>query len=106
MSKLIYNAVVYQSRGKFAEAVLVEGDTITAVGDSKDLLSSAPGSVEKIDAQGHLLLPGFHDCHEHLAMAGREATSVPADVNSIEELIQVSKETIVRNRIPDRKSVV
>jgi predicted amidohydrolase YtcJ len=92
---------VYLSRDKFAEAVLFDGDKITAVGDSSVLLSSAPASTAKIDAGGALVLPGFHDCHEHLAMAGREAQSVNADVTSVEALIAAARQTIERNRIPE-----
>ncbi len=94
MAKLIYNAKVYLARETFAEAVLIKGSYIAAIGSNDEMLAAASAGTEHIDAQGKLLLPGFHDCHQHLAMTGREAKTVHADVSSIEELIIQGKDTI------------
>ena len=53
-------------------AVLIEGETIAAVGDSADLLSRYPNE-ERYDASGHAVLPGFVDPHTHLVWAGDRA---------------------------------
>jgi len=53
-------------------AVLIEGETIAAVGDSAELLSRYPNE-ERYDAGGHAVLPGFVDPHTHLVWAGDRA---------------------------------
>jgi imidazolonepropionase-like amidohydrolase len=47
-------------------AVLVEGETIKAVGPSAEL-DKAPASVRRVDAAGRWMLPGLINSHEHLA---------------------------------------
>lgn len=47
--------------------VLVEGDTIAAVGPRLD---DVPAGAEVIDAGGRVLMPGFVDCHTHACWAG------------------------------------
>ena len=49
-----------------ATAVLVEGDTISAVGSDE----LATGAADVIDLAGRPLLPGFQDAHVHPSMAG------------------------------------
>jgi imidazolonepropionase len=46
--------------------VLVEGDTIAAVGPA----IVAPPGAEIIEAAGRVLMPGFVDCHTHACWAG------------------------------------
>jgi 5-methylthioadenosine/S-adenosylhomocysteine deaminase len=46
--------------------VLIQGSTITAVGDSVNaILATHQGKVDKIDATGKLLIPGFVNSHYH-----------------------------------------
>ena len=53
-------------------AVVVDGDTIQEVGESKALLESYPQAV-RFDAQGHVVMPGFIDPHTHMVWAGDRA---------------------------------
>jgi imidazolonepropionase len=53
-------------------AVLVEGETIAAVGSTPDLLAAHP-SEPRLDASGCAVLPGFVDPHTHLVWAGDRA---------------------------------
>jgi predicted amidohydrolase YtcJ len=48
-----------------AEALLVEGDRIVAVGALDDMRAVAAPSVREVDLGGWLLLPGFIDSHSH-----------------------------------------
>jgi predicted amidohydrolase YtcJ len=97
---VIHNAKAYLERGRFAEAVLVHGDKIAAVGTNTEILAKAPGA-EKIDAQGRLLLPGFNDSHLHLQIFGSNMHLVQAyGVTSIEELIERGRELIKRLKAP------
>ena len=102
---IIHNAKVYLDRGEFAEAVLVRGDRITAVGTNAEILNQAPGA-EKIDAQGRLLLPGFNDSHLHLHDIGRNIHRIQAyGVTSFDELVKRGRELIDRMK-PPKGSVV
>lgn len=54
-------------------AVLLQGERIAAVGLSQDMLNRYPHE-EKLDANGHVVMPGFVDPHTHLVWAGSRAT--------------------------------
>jgi len=53
-------------------AVLIEGETIAAVGASADLRARYPRG-QAIDATGCVVMPGFIDPHTHLIWAGDRA---------------------------------
>ena len=53
-------------------AILITGETITAVGSSAELRSAYPHEPA-FDAQGMAVLPGFVDAHTHLIWAGDRA---------------------------------
>ena len=64
MSRTVFfNGKIYTPRGR-EEALLVDGQTIAAVGRSGDVLERAEGA-ERIDLEGRLMLPGFIDGHMH-----------------------------------------
>jgi predicted amidohydrolase YtcJ len=99
MKKVIYNAKVYLGRERFTEAVLIDGDTIAAVGSNGDIRDAAPAGVERIDAEGMLLLPGFQDSHIHLYHTGLKDRSLDCrGAESVEELIRRGRELLERQR--------
>ncbi len=51
-----------------AEAVLIAGDRIEAVGTSAEIISLADRYTEILDMKGAALFPGFIDTHSHLSM--------------------------------------
>ncbi len=52
------------------DAVLVGNDgRIRAVGSRAEIETSA-GDAERIDLQGHTLIPGFNDAHTHVQWLG------------------------------------
>lgn len=53
-------------------AVLIQGQTIVAVGPSSELRAAYPGEPE-MDASGCVIMPGFIDPHTHLIWAGDRA---------------------------------
>lgn len=53
-------------------AVLIQGQTIVAVGPSSELRAAYPGEPE-LDASGCVIMPGFIDPHTHLIWAGDRA---------------------------------
>ncbi len=48
-----------------ADAVLIEGDTIAAVGQEADVMAAAGPNATIVDVGGRVLLPGFNDAHCH-----------------------------------------
>ncbi|MFL5862717.1 MAG: dihydropyrimidinase [Solirubrobacteraceae bacterium] len=63
MSTLIANGTVVTADGEFEGDVLIEGETITAVGRV-----TAPEGTDVVDAGGCFVLPGLIDNHTHLSM--------------------------------------
>jgi predicted amidohydrolase YtcJ len=57
--------------GYFPGYVAIKGNRICAVGrDEGDIGGFSGAKTELIDAGGRLVMPGFHDSHVHLLMAG------------------------------------
>ena len=55
-------------RQPWAQCVVVEADRIVFVGSEAQARALAPHDAEVIDLKGGVLLPGFVDAHDHLAM--------------------------------------
>jgi len=53
-------------------AVLIQGDKITAIGITPELLQAYPDE-ETLDAKGHVVMPGLIDAHTHLLWVGDRA---------------------------------
>jgi predicted amidohydrolase YtcJ len=64
---IVTNARIYTVNVKqpWAEAIAIEGEKIVAVGSQKDVELLRGPTTKVINAKGHLLLPGFTDCHIH-----------------------------------------
>lgn len=60
----------------WAEALAVEGETIAAVGSDADIDRLSGRDTLQINLQGHMVVPGFIDCHVHLLAGGRRLSSV------------------------------
>ncbi len=63
-----------------AEAVLIRGGQIEAVGSSEALLSQVDDDTVIVDLRGRALIPGFVDAHGHFPGSGQTVFSV--DLNS------------------------
>lgn len=48
------------------QAILIEGDQITAVGPAETVVKNAPSSIKIIDLTRATVLPGLIDCHTHI----------------------------------------
>jgi predicted amidohydrolase YtcJ len=64
---LLLNARVHTLNPKqpWAEALAVRGDSIIAIGTTKEVEAYRASKTKVIDAGGRLVLPGFTDCHTH-----------------------------------------
>ena len=59
MHTVIYHANAYVARDRFAQALWIEDGVIRQVGSDEEILAAAPADAQRIDAQGHTLVPGF-----------------------------------------------
>lgn len=55
---------------ELAEAVAVKDGRIVAVGSNEEILGMATGATERVDLEGHTMLPGFFDNHVHAGGGG------------------------------------
>lgn len=72
MSQAFYNGAIYtvDSDRPWATAVLIADGSIVAVGDDDDIRSAAEEGTEFVDLDGAMMMPGLHDAHSHLLIAG------------------------------------
>ncbi len=56
----------------WAEALLIKGSKIAAVGTDKALLAGKPAAVRVIDLKGQTVIPGLIDAHMHLLFGALE----------------------------------
>lgn len=74
--------------GPDAEAILLAGDRVLAVGSVADLSARAP-AASRWDYPGATVVPGFNDAHQHLTMLAAQSTGLDlsaADVDHPERL--------------------
>lgn len=81
-----------------AEAVLVNGETITHVGSLADAEALSPKGTRKIDLRGKTLIPGFNDNHTHSMAAGSFYSELMLWGKSCKEIArEVKKEADTRS---------
>lgn len=78
---LIHDGIVLPMarRGEVIDpgAVLVEGDTIVAVGPTAEVAADPRATdAERVDVSGHAVLPGLHNCHMHSGLLRGTAESL------------------------------
>ncbi|MCL2834067.1 MAG: amidohydrolase [Treponema sp.] len=95
MNKIIVNGKIYLGNKTFCQALLIRDSHIAATGANRDILAQAPAGAEKIDAEGALVLPAFHDSHLHVTGIGRRAGGIEAEgAASIDEVIERGRNLI------------
>jgi hypothetical protein len=75
MPTLFTGAPIYTlwEKKPLAEAMVVDGRKITAVGEKKDLSVQFP-RAKKMTLDGAAVIPAFNDCHAHILSAGMALT--------------------------------
>ena len=96
-----------------AEAVLVRGGKIVAVGARAEVEKQAQGPIAIVDLKGKALLPGFVDPHGHVVMVGLQALAanlLPApdgEGNDIPALQRILRDWIGKNgKVIERYGVI
>jgi predicted amidohydrolase YtcJ len=75
---LYRNGRIYtnDASGPWAEAMLVRGEEILAVGSDDEVGALAEKGTKVIDLEKHFVMPGFNDAHVHLGGAGEDWLAV------------------------------
>ena len=60
----------------WAEAILVRGEEILAVGDDDEVTGLADKGARVVDLERHFVMPGFNDAHVHIGGAGQDWLAV------------------------------
>jgi predicted amidohydrolase YtcJ len=86
---VVTNARVYtvNQAQPWAEAVAITGDHITRVGTAREIEAMRGPKTEVLDAHGHLVLPGFVDCHVHFMGGSLDLAHIDLnDANTVAEI--------------------
>lgn len=105
MDTILYNGNIYLERERFAQALLIREGKIAQVGGNEEILAAAP-EAEKIDAQGHTVVPGFVDSHQHLYHVGQNLLRVNlSQCASLQDVVDAGRKFIQENQIPEGQTV-
>jgi predicted amidohydrolase YtcJ len=82
----------------YAEAVVIRGEKIVAVGSLPEVVKSASADAEHIDLEGKSLFPGFIDSHSHsidggLGLISADASEKVTSLNELPLFVQDAKKT-------------
>ena len=86
---IIHNADVHtvDPQDTIAQAVAVRGGRVLAVGSNEEILALAGPRTQVVDAEGHSVIPGINDSHNHMWEAGMLMEGlVTFGIPSIQEL--------------------
>jgi predicted amidohydrolase YtcJ len=86
---ILVHAKMYTVNEKqpWAEALAIRGSTIVAVGSEAEIAKYRGSNTKTIDAKGHLVLPGFTDCHIHFLDGSFSLLQVNLDrAKSVDEI--------------------
>lgn len=96
--KVFYNARIFTADIKqpFAEAIVINGKRIVAVGRYSEVKKFAGAAAEWINCKGNFLMPGFVDSHNHGIGAGRSLTKANTNdrLLNIDELVDYVKDVL------------
>ena len=83
----------------WAEAMLVRGEEILAVGDDDEVSALADAGAQAVDLEKHFAMPGFNDAHVHIGGAGEDWIAVRLNgVKSVGELQKRLAEAVAQHK--------
>jgi hypothetical protein len=78
---------------RFAEAILIDGGSVVAVGSEVDVRRSAPTGAEAVPLEGRVVIPGLIDAHLHLESLARLSLSLDlTGVRDLDDLLERVRE--------------
>jgi predicted amidohydrolase YtcJ len=78
------NVITMDPRHARAEAIVIAGERIVAVGSDAEVAGLAGSATKKVDLGGKTVVPGFIDAHSHPAYSGRRHLRfIDCDLRSI-----------------------
>ncbi len=88
---LYRNGHIYtnDSSSPWAEAILVRGEQILAVGDDDEVSALADKGATIVDLEKHFVMPGFNDAHVHIGGAGEDWLAVR--LNGVQNVPELQK---------------
>lgn len=93
MKHILYHGHLYQQRGQFVSALLIEDGIIVSAGSDQDILAMQTPESILTDLQGRTALPGFNDSHLHFySSAVAYQTVVLYGLTSIDAIITQAQE--------------
>lgn len=98
---IIYNAKIIADTAEIiapATAIAVQGEKVLAIGNDARIKALKGPHTDLIDANGRLILPGFHDSHVHLAEGAVELTQLRLnDCKGKSEILASTKEYLANH---------
>lgn len=105
MKSVYYNGKVITLEGDDCSAFAVEDGKFAKVGSDEELLGERDIS-ETVNLEGKTVLPAFFETHMHILSLGMLLKDINHnDCDSIENLIEISRDYIEKNNIPAGKWV-
>ena len=77
--------------GGFAEALLIQGDRVAAVGNMEEVEAATPPGTKRLDLEGRVAIPAFNEAHMHLLPYGLGLSQVnlrAEQVKTLDELLR------------------
>ena len=105
MKSVYYNGKIITLEGDDCSAFAVEDGKFIKVGSDEEILGEESIS-EAVNLEGKTVLPAFFETHMHILSLGMLLKDINHnDCDSIENLIEISREYIEKNHIPAGKWV-
>lgn len=105
MKSVYYNGKVITLEGDDCSAFAVDDGKFAKVGSDEELLGEKDIS-ETVNLEGKTVLPAFFETHMHILSLGMLLKDINHnDCDSIENLIEISRDYIEKNNIPSGKWV-
>ena len=99
--KMYFNGKIYtvNEAQPWAEALIIDANKIVFIGSNVNAEKVVESGAEKIDLQGKVVLPGFHDVHMHPMEVGATTTAFTLNENETNEenYIAAIKDAAVNN---------
>jgi predicted amidohydrolase YtcJ len=92
------NVITLDSKRPKAEAVAIQNRKIIAVGSNEEIRRYVDNETKVVDAKKRTVLPGFTDCHVHMAGFGKSLQELDLrNAKSIKEIQQKLQEYAEKN---------